>query len=174
MPEDKKYKSGFVNIIGNPNVGKSTLMNKLMDEKLAIATHKAQTTRHRIKGILSGDGFQIVFSDTPGILEPAYELQSRMMDYVKEALIDADLILYMVEPGERKPRNEDVFEKLKKAKFLFPVFILGICFIEFLQFITKRGYAEIDDVILNTMGVAIGFGVYRFLLKFLKFHATLN
>ena len=67
-----------------------------------------------------------------------------------------------------------VFEKLKKAKFLFPVFILGICFIEFLQFITKRGYAEIDDVILNTMGVAIGFWVYRFLLKFLKFHATLN
>ena len=66
------------------------------------------------------------------------------------------------------------FEKLKKAKFLFPVFILGICFIEFLQFITKRGYAEIDDVILNTMGVVIGFWVYRFLLKFLKFHATLN
>lgn len=122
MPEDKKYKSGFVNIIGNPNVGKSTLMNKLMDEKLAIATHKAQTTRHRIKGILSGDGFQIVFSDTPGILEPAYELQSRMMDYVKEALIDADLILYMVEPGERKPRNEDVFEKLKKIKV--PVLVL--------------------------------------------------
>jgi len=122
MPEQKKFKSGFVNIIGNPNVGKSTLMNKLMDEKLVIATHKAQTTRHRIKGILTGEDYQIVFSDTPGILEPAYELQSKMMDYVKEALVDADLILYMVETGERKPRNEEVFEKLKKLKV--PVLVL--------------------------------------------------
>lgn len=122
MPEQKKFKSGFVNIIGNPNVGKSTLMNKLMDEKLVIATHKAQTTRHRIKGILTGEDYQIVFSDTPGILEPAYELQSKMMDYVKEALIDADLVLYMVESGERKPRNEEVFERLKKLKV--PVLVL--------------------------------------------------
>ncbi len=122
MPEQKKFKSGFVNIIGNPNVGKSTLMNKLMDEKLVIATHKAQTTRHRIKGILTGEDYQIVFSDTPGILEPAYELQSKMMDYVKEALIDADLVLYMVETGERKPRNDEVFERLKKLKV--PVLVL--------------------------------------------------
>lgn len=122
MPEQKKFKSGFVNIIGNPNVGKSTLMNKLMDEKLVIATHKAQTTRHRIKGILTGEDYQIVFSDTPGILEPAYELQSKMMDYVKEALVDADLVLYMVETGERKPRNEEVFERLKKLKV--PVLVL--------------------------------------------------
>lgn len=122
MPEQKKFKSGFVNIIGNPNVGKSTLMNKLMDEKLVIATHKAQTTRHRIKGILTGEDYQIVFSDTPGILEPAYELQSKMMDYVKEALIDADLVLYMVEAGERKPRNDEVFERLKKLKV--PVLVL--------------------------------------------------
>lgn len=122
MPEQKKFKSGFVNIIGNPNVGKSTLMNKLMDEKLVIATHKAQTTRHRIKGILTGEDYQIVFSDTPGILEPAYELQSKMMDYVKEALVDADLVLYMVEPGERKPRNEEVFERLKRLKV--PVLVL--------------------------------------------------
>ncbi|MFA5618873.1 MAG: GTPase Era [Weeksellaceae bacterium] len=122
MANEKNFKSGFVNIIGNPNVGKSTLMNNLMDEKLVIATHKAQTTRHRIKGILTGEDYQIVFSDTPGILEPAYELQSKMMDYVKEALVDADLILYMVEPGERKPRNEAVFEKLKKLKI--PVLVL--------------------------------------------------
>ncbi|MGB6093187.1 MAG: GTPase Era [Moheibacter sp.] len=122
MSEHKKFKSGFVNIIGNPNVGKSTLMNKLMDEKLVIATHKAQTTRHRIKGILTGQDYQIVFSDTPGILEPAYELQSKMMDYVREALVDADLVLYMVEPGERKPRNEEVFERLKKLKV--PMLIL--------------------------------------------------
>ncbi len=122
MSEEKKFKSGFVNIIGNPNVGKSTLLNLLMDEKLVIATHKAQTTRHRIKGILTGDDYQIVFSDTPGILEPAYELQTKMMDYVKEALVDADLILYVVEVGEKQPKNDELFEKLKKIKT--PVLIL--------------------------------------------------
>lgn len=115
MSEEKKFKSGFVNIIGNPNVGKSTLLNLLMEEKLAIATHKAQTTRHRIKGILSGDHYQVVFSDTPGVLEPVYELQSKMMDYVGEALIDADLILYVVEIGEKRMKNEQIFEKLKKV-----------------------------------------------------------
>lgn len=122
MSEEKKFKSGFVNIIGNPNVGKSTLLNLLMEEKLVIATPKAQTTRHRIKGILTGDDYQIVFSDTPEILEPAYELQTKMMDYVKEALVDADLILYVVEPGEKRPKNEELFEKLKKTKV--PIIIL--------------------------------------------------
>lgn len=122
MLEEIKFKSGFVNIIGNPNVGKSTLLNLLMDEKLAIATHKAQTTRHRIKGILSGENYQVVFSDTPGVLEPAYELQSKMMDYVKEALVDADLILYVVEIGEKSLKNEDFFEKLKKVNI--PILLL--------------------------------------------------
>lgn len=122
MSEEKKFRSGFVNIIGNPNVGKSTLLNLLMDEKLVIATHKAQTTRHRIKGILTGDDYQVVFSDTPGILEPAYELQSKMMDYVKEALVDADMILYVVEGGEKAPKNPELFEKLKKTST--PIIIL--------------------------------------------------
>lgn len=122
MSEEIKFKSGFVNIIGNPNVGKSTLLNLLMDEKLAIATHKAQTTRHRIKGILSGENYQVVFSDTPGVLEPAYELQTKMMDYVKEALVDADLILYVVEIGEKALKNEDFFEKLKKVNI--PILLL--------------------------------------------------
>lgn len=122
MSEEKKFKSGFVNILGNPNVGKSTLLNLLMEEKLVIATHKAQTTRHRIKGILTTEDYQIVFSDTPGILEPAYELQTKMMDYVKEALIDADLILYMVEVGEKVPKNEAFFEKLKKLNV--PILVL--------------------------------------------------
>lgn len=122
MSEEIKFKSGFVNIIGNPNVGKSTLLNLLMDEKLAIATHKAQTTRHRIKGILSGENYQVVFSDTPGVLEPAYELQSKMMHYVKEALVDADLILYVVEIGEKSLKNEDFFEKLKKVNI--PILLL--------------------------------------------------
>ena len=122
MSEEKKFKSGFVNIIGNPNVGKSTLLNLLMDEKLVITTHKAQTTRHRIKGIITTDEYQIVFSDTPGILEPAYELQTKMMDYVKEALIDADLILYMVEVGEKAPKNQAFFEKLQKLEV--PILVL--------------------------------------------------
>ena len=91
------HKSGFINIIGNPNVGKSTLMNNLIGEKLSIITSKAQTTRHRILGIVNGENFQLIFSDTPGIIKPSYELQDSMMDFVKSALEDADVILYMVE-----------------------------------------------------------------------------
>ena len=115
MSDEKKFKSGFVNIIGNPNVGKSTLMNMLMKERLVIATHKAQTTRHRIKGILTAEDFQIVFSDTPGVLDPAYELQTKMMDAVNESLVDADVILYVVEIGEKRLKNEQVFERLQKT-----------------------------------------------------------
>ena len=115
MSDEKKFKSGFVNIIGNPNVGKSTLMDMLMKERLVIATHKAQTTRHRIKGILTGEDFQIVFSDTPGVLDPAYELQTKMMDAVNESLVDADVILYVVEIGEKRLKNEQVFERLQKT-----------------------------------------------------------
>lgn len=122
MSEKNNFKSGFVNIIGNPNVGKSTLLNLLMEERLVIATPKAQTTRHRIKGILTTDEYQIVFSDTPGILEPAYELQSKMMNYVNEALVDADIILYVVEIGEKKAPNQEFFEKLQKTDV--PVLVL--------------------------------------------------
>ena len=95
-----KHKAGYVNIIGNPNVGKSTLMNAFVGERLSIITSKAQTTRHRILGIVNGDDFQILFSDTPGIIKPAYELQASMMDFVKSAFEDADVLIYMVEPGE--------------------------------------------------------------------------
>jgi len=115
MSDEKKFKSGFVNIIGNPNVGKSTLMNMMMKERLVIATHKAQTTRHRIKGILTGEDYQIVFSDTPGVLDPAYELQSKMMDAVSESLVDADVILYVVEIGEKRLKNEEIFARLQKT-----------------------------------------------------------
>ena len=115
MGNKENFKSGFVNIIGNPNVGKSTLMNLLMKERLVIATHKAQTTRHRIKGILTGENYQIVFSDTPGVLDPAYELQNLMMDSVKESLVDADVLLYVVEVGEQRMKNEDIFEKIQKT-----------------------------------------------------------
>ena len=117
-----KHKSGFVNIIGNPNVGKSTLMNKLIGQDLSIITNKAQTTRHRIKGILSKKDFQIVFSDTPGIIKPAYKLQENMMDYVKSALKDADVILYVVEIGEKELKDEELYKQIKQLKI--PLIIL--------------------------------------------------
>lgn len=107
------HRAGFVNIIGNPNVGKSTLMNALVGENLSIITSKAQTTRHRIKGIVNGEDFQIVYSDLPGILTPAYKMQEMMMRFVDEALKDADLFLYLVEPGETK-YNTDIVEKLNQ------------------------------------------------------------
>ncbi|MBZ9651383.1 GTPase Era [Psychroflexus montanilacus] len=120
--ETKTHKAGFVNIIGNPNVGKSTLMNAFVGEKLSIITNKAQTTRHRILGIVSGDDFQMVFSDTPGILKPAYELQNSMMDFVKSAFQDADVLLYLVELGEKALQDEAFFKKLQHAEM--PVLLL--------------------------------------------------
>lgn len=116
------HKAGFVNIIGNPNVGKSTLMNALVGERLSIITSKAQTTRHRILGIVNGEEFQIVFSDTPGIIKPAYELQSSMMDFVKSAFEDADILVYMVETGEKELKDEAFFNKIVHSKI--PVLLL--------------------------------------------------
>lgn len=117
-----KHKAGFVNIIGNPNVGKSTFMNAIVGEQLSIITSKAQTTRHRILGIVNGDNFQAVFSDTPGIIKPAYELQNAMMKFVYSAIDDADVILYMVEVGEKEPKNEDIFNQVKQSTS--PIIIL--------------------------------------------------
>ncbi|OIQ36683.1 MAG: GTPase Era [Bacteroidetes bacterium MedPE-SWsnd-G1] len=116
------HKAGFVNIIGNPNVGKSTLMNALVGERLSIITSKAQTTRHRILGIVNGNDFQILFSDTPGIIKPAYELQASMMDFVKSAFEDADVLIYMVELGEKELKDEQFFNKIKNSKI--PVLLL--------------------------------------------------
>ena len=112
----KQHRSGFVNIIGNPNVGKSTLMNALVGENLSIVTAKAQTTRHRIMGILNGDDWQIVFSDTPGILKPSYALQQSMLDFVDVAIGDADVILYVTDVVEKKDKNEEYIEKLQKLE----------------------------------------------------------
>jgi len=110
-----EHKAGFVNIIGNPNVGKSTLMNSLIGQKLSIITHKAQTTRHRILGILNEKEYQIVFSDTPGVIEPAYKLQENMMNFVYSAFQDADVLIYMIEVGERGLKDQKLFERLKKT-----------------------------------------------------------
>lgn len=106
------HRAGFVNLIGNPNVGKSTLMNQLVGEKISIMTSKAQTTRHRIKGIVNGDDFQIVYSDLPGVLDPAYMMQKMMMNFVVDSLQDADIILYLIECGETR-YNEELVEKIK-------------------------------------------------------------
>jgi GTP-binding protein Era len=108
------HKSGFVNIIGNPNVGKSTLMNALVGEKLSIITAKAQTTRHRIMGIVNGDDFQVVFSDTPGILRPNYKLQESMMKFVDTAIGDADVILYVTDVVEKYDKNEEYITRLQQ------------------------------------------------------------
>jgi GTP-binding protein Era len=116
------HKAGFVNIIGNPNVGKSTIMNALVGEKISIITQKMQTTRHRIKGIVSGEDFQIVYSDTPGILKPNYKLQESMMKFVDSALIDADVILFVTDVIETPGKNPEYIEKVRKSNV--PVIVL--------------------------------------------------
>ena len=116
------HKAGFVNIVGKPNAGKSTLLNQLMGEKLAIVTQKAQTTRHRMFGIYNEDDFQIVFSDTPGVLDPKYELQEKMMDFVKESLQDADIFLFIVDILDKSQPSEFLLEKLNKIPI--PVLLL--------------------------------------------------
>jgi GTP-binding protein Era len=122
LEQKKEHHSGFISIIGNPNVGKSTLMNALVGTDLSIITAKAQTTRHRILGIVNGPDYQMVLSDTPGVIKPAYEMQQSMMNFVKEALVDADVLLYMVTVEETALKDEKLFEKLKKAKA--PLFVL--------------------------------------------------
>lgn len=109
------HKSGFVNIIGNPNVGKSTLMNALVGEKLSIITSKAQTTRHRIMGIVSSEDFQIVYSDMPGILKPSYKLQESMMKFVTGAVADADVILYVTDTVERGERSAEIIDRIRQS-----------------------------------------------------------
>lgn len=117
-----EHKSGFVNIIGNPNVGKSTLMNSFVGEKLSIITPKAQTTRHRIMGIVNGENFQIVYSDTPGIIKPGYKLQEAMMKFVGAAIVDADIILYVTDVKESPEKNIDYIQKVNDLEI--PIILL--------------------------------------------------
>ena len=116
------HNAGFVSIVGNPNVGKSTLMNAWVGERLSIITPKAQTTRHRILGILNADDYQLVLSDTPGVITPSYEMQSSMMDFVKTALEDADILIYMLEVGETEMKDQRLFEKSLRLEI--PVLVL--------------------------------------------------
>lgn len=122
MTETLTHKAGFVNIVGNPNVGKSTLMNLLMGERISIATFKAQTTRHRIMGIINSDDAQIVFSDTPGVLKPNYKLQEEMLAFSTSALQDADVLLYVTDVVEKPDKNSDFLDKVKKMDV--PVLLL--------------------------------------------------
>lgn len=116
------FKSGFVNIVGNPNVGKSTLMNQLVGEKISIATFKAQTTRHRIMGIVNEPDCQIVFSDTPGVLKPNYKMQEMMLQFSESALADADILLYVTDVVEKPEKNKDFLDKV--AKMTIPVLVI--------------------------------------------------
>ena len=116
------HKAGFVNIVGNPNVGKSTLMNLLVGERISIATFKAQTTRHRIMGILNTDEMQIVFSDTPGVLKPNYKLQESMLNFSESALADADVLLYVTDVVEKPDKNIEFIEKVRKMQV--PILLL--------------------------------------------------
>jgi len=113
-PDKHTERAGFVNIVGNPNVGKSTLMNALVGERLSIITSKAQTTRHRILGIVNGDDFQMVYSDTPGVLSPNYRLQEKMLEFSRSALVDADVLLYVTDVNDTPDRNAEFLEKVKK------------------------------------------------------------
>ena len=110
------HRAGFVNIVGNPNVGKSTLSNRLVGERLSIITSKAQTTRHRIMGIVNGEDYQIVFSDTPGVLKPKFRLQQSMLEYSTGALVDADVLLYVTDVIESPTKNQDFLDKVAKEQ----------------------------------------------------------
>ena len=133
------HKSGFVNIIGNPNVGKSTIMNELVGEKISIITEKSQTTRHRILGIVSGDNFQIVYSDTPGIIKPKYKLQEKMMEFVTTSFEDADIFLYVTDVIENPQKNIEYIEKLSKVNV--PV----VCLINKIDLADQQKVEELQE-----------------------------
>lgn len=157
--EEKKHKSGFISIVGNPNVGKSTLMNALVGKELSIITAKAQTTRHRILGIINGDDFQMVLSDTPGVIKPAYEMQTSMMNFVKEALIDGDVLTYLVTPEETELKDEKLFEKIKKSKAPLLILINKIDLIsqESLEASVLHWQTEFPNAIVYPISALTGF-----------------
>lgn len=132
------HKAGFVNIVGNPNVGKSTLMNQLVGERISIATFKAQTTRHRIMGIVNTNDMQIVFSDTPGVLKPNYKMQEMMLAFSESALVDADILLYVTDVVENPEKNLDFLEKVKKMTI--PVLLL-------INKIDESNQANLGDIV---------------------------
>ena len=164
------HRSGFVNIIGNPNVGKSTLMNQLVGEKLSIITSKAQTTRHRIMGIVNGDDFQIVYSDTPGILKPNYKLQEKMMKFVRGAITDADVLLYVTDTVEDSDRSAEIIEKVRMSGIPTIVVInkVDITTPERLTILVEKWQALLPDAIIAPCSAKENFnveGVFNLILE---------
>ncbi len=155
------HKSGFVNIIGNPNVGKSTLMNALVGERLSIITSKAQTTRHRIMGVVSGEDFQIVYSDTPGILKPAYKLQESMMKFVTGAVSDADVILYVTDTVEQSDRSEDILQQIVRSGLPTIVVInkVDLTTPEALEALVEKWHAHLPEALIVPVSAKERFNV---------------
>ena len=156
------HKSGFVNIIGNPNVGKSTLMNALVGERLSIITSKSQTTRHRIMGIVNGDDFQIVYSDTPGILKPNYKLQESMMKFVRGAVSDADIILYVTDTVEQQSdRNADILEKITHSGIPVVLFInkIDLTTQERLEVLVAEWHERLPQAVIIPASAKEGFNI---------------
>ena len=156
------HKSGFVNIIGNPNVGKSTLMNALVGERLSIITSKAQTTRHRIMGIVNGDDFQIVYSDTPGILKPNYKLQESMMKFVRGAVADADIVLYVTDTVENADeRSADILSGIRRSGIPTIVVInkIDLTTQEALEGLVAKWHQTLPDARIITASAKEGFNI---------------
>ena len=164
------HKSGFVNIIGNPNVGKSTLMNALVGERLSIITSKAQTTRHRIMGIVSGDDFQIVYSDTPGILKPNYKLQESMMKFVTGAVSDADVILYVTDTVEQSDRSAEIVERIRRSGLPALVVInkIDLTTPEALEALVEKWHAELPEAVIVPVSARERFNIEGLFGKILE------
>jgi len=155
------HRSGFVNIVGNPNVGKSTLMNALVGERLSIITSKAQTTRHRIMGIVNGEDFQIVYSDTPGVLKPNYKLQEQMLEFSNSALVDADILLYVTDVQDNPEKNEDFIEKVKanRAKTLLVINKIDLTTQQTLEQLVQFWHKELPEAEIYPISAQERFGV---------------
>ena len=164
------HKSGFVNIIGNPNVGKSTLMNALVGERLSIITSKAQTTRHRIMGIVSGEDFQIVYSDTPGILKPSYKLQESMMKFVTGAVSDADVILYVTDTVEQSDRSAEIVERIRRSGLPALVVInkIDLTTPEALEALVEKWHAELPEAVIVPVSARERFNIEGLFGKILE------
>ncbi len=155
------HKSGFVNIVGNPNVGKSTLMNSLVGERLSIITSKSQTTRHRIMGIVSGEDFQIVYSDTPGVIKPSYKLQESMLSYSEGATSDADVLLYVTDTVEKIDKNIDFIERVRRSGIPTIVVVnkIDISGQDSLEVLVEKWRELLPDAAVLPLSARIGFGV---------------
>ncbi len=164
------HKSGFVNIVGNPNVGKSTLMNALVGERLSIITSKAQTTRHRILGILNAPEYQIVFSDTPGVLKPNYKLQEQMLDFSQSALVDADVLLYVTDIQDSADKNADFVEKVKSNKAHKIVLInkIDLTTQETLENLVNFWHKQLPDAEIMPISAQEKFGVQTLLNRLIE------